>query len=193
MITLVTILGSAHSLSTTRSALAIAQQELRKMQDVAVVNIEPAGLNLNFPGMEDSSFDREWLQETVSKADGVILATPEYHGSFSSLLKLVIENLGYPSALNGKPVSLIGVAGGRYGAIKSLKHLRSVCSHVGALVLPGGVSIAKAHSVFDKHGKCLEHFIEENLRQLAVRLVVFIRERKCTPASIEEMARKGVE
>ena len=39
--------------------------------------------------------------------DSVVLATPEYHGSFSSVMKLVIENLGFPSALQGKPVALM--------------------------------------------------------------------------------------
>ena len=58
------------------------------------------------------------------------------------MTKLVIENLGFPSVLAGKPVALVGVAAGRIGAIKSLEQLRGVCSHVGALVLPGAVSVA---------------------------------------------------
>ncbi len=33
-----------------------------------------------------------------------ILATPEYHGSFSSMLQPRIENLGLPSAKAGKSV-----------------------------------------------------------------------------------------
>ncbi len=41
--------------------------------------------------------DAQRLQESVSRATGIILSTPEYHGSFSSTIKLVIENLGFPS------------------------------------------------------------------------------------------------
>jgi len=37
------------------------------------------------------------LQQQVSDATGVIFATPEYHGSYSSVIKLVIEQLGFPS------------------------------------------------------------------------------------------------
>ena len=80
--------------------------------------------------------------EKVSRATGVIFATPEYHGSFSSVTKLAIENLGFPSVISGKPVALLGVAAGAIGAIKSLEQLRGVCSHVGAIVLPGPVSVA---------------------------------------------------
>ncbi len=94
-------------------------------------------MNLPLPGTAPDSSEAKELRELVRKANGVILATPEYHGGFSSVMKLVIENLGHPSVLSGKPVALLGVAGGRIGAIKSLENLRSVCSHVGAIVLPG--------------------------------------------------------
>jgi len=87
------------------------------------------------------------LQQQVSDATGVIFATPEYHGSYSSVIKLVIEQLGFPSVLSGKPIALLGVAAGSIGAIKALEHLRSVCSHVGAIVLPGPVSVAAVHKV----------------------------------------------
>lgn len=89
----------------------------------------------------------------VSQATGVVLVTPEYHGSFSSVMKLVIENLGFPSALVGKPVALLGVAAGTIGAIKSLEHLRGVVSHVGGIALPLPISIANVQKVFDREGQ----------------------------------------
>ena len=156
MIKIATVLGSALAPKETAMALALVHDELRSIEDVSVVDIDPTKLRLFIPGMEDGPSDSEQLQELVRSVDGVIISTPEYHGSFSSLIKMVIENLGYPSALSGKPVSLLGIAGGRYGAIKSLEHLRRVCSHVGSLVLPGAISISKARTVFDNQGNCLK-------------------------------------
>ena len=66
------------------------------------------------------------------------------------MAKLIIENLGFPSVLATKPVALLGVAAGQIGAIKSLEQLRSVLSHVGAIVLPGPVSVAGVQGVFDE-------------------------------------------
>ncbi len=193
MIKIATVLGSAHSPNITAMALALAQEELRGIKGVEVLVVDPSKLRLFIPGMEDGPSDRDRLQKLIGGADGVILATPEYHGSFSSLIKVVIENLGYPSALSGKPVSMLGIAGGRFGAIKSLEHLRSVCSHVGALVLPGEISIPRAGTVFDEHGRCLVAEVEQDIRGLAQNLVGFIRETKCPDISSEEMARKGLE
>ena len=80
----------------------------------------------------------------------MVFSTPEYHGTHSSAAKLIIENLGFPSVLAGKPVALVGVAAGQIGAIKALEHLRSVLSHVGAIVLPGPVSVPGVQNVFDE-------------------------------------------
>src|SRR6202040_2603253 len=100
------------------------------------------------------------LQSAVNAATGVVLVTPEYHGSFSSVMKLVIENLGFPSVLAGKPVALLGVAAGSIGAIKSLEQLRSIASHIGAHVLPMPVSVPNVQKVFDPSGRVLDPGVE---------------------------------
>jgi FMN reductase len=66
----------------------------------------------------------------------------------------------------GKPVALLGVAGGTIGAIKSLEHLRSVVSHVGGIVLPLPISVANVQSVFDSQGKCLDPGAEQLIRSV---------------------------
>ncbi|MCZ6557183.1 MAG: NAD(P)H-dependent oxidoreductase, partial [SAR324 cluster bacterium] len=146
---------------------------------------------LPLPGMGNDSPALIQLQQSVSAAAGVILATPEYHGSYSSVIKLMIENLGFPNALSGKPVALLGVAAGRIGAIKALEHLRSVCSHVGAIVLPGPISVAGVQQVFDEHGNCLDQGVEQEIRSLPGALVDYIQLHNCPKVPLEEMVREG--
>jgi FMN reductase len=129
------------------------------------------------------------MRSAVKAATGVILATPEYHGSFSSVLKLAIENLGFPSVLAGKPIALLGVAAGQIGAIKSLEHLRSVCSHVGAIVLPGPVSVAGVNKLFDADGNCLDPSVEKRVRGTATGLLNYIQANICPRFALEEMVR----
>jgi NAD(P)H-dependent FMN reductase len=181
--------GSARRNNLTEQALALVQNELSQMDGVEVIKILPRKLNLAIPGSDMDGSDRFQLQEKLKSADGVILATPEYHGSFSSLMKLTIENMGFPSALKGKPVGLLGVAAGSIGAVKALEHLRSVCSHVGALVLPGSVSIARVRDVFDQTGKILDPKVEKDIRQVASRMVEYIIQTSCLGRSFEEKIR----
>ncbi len=136
-----------------------------------------ADLDLAFPG-DPAGEDAARLEKAVASADAVVIASPEYHGSYSAFTKLVIENLGYPSALQGKPVALLGVAGGRIGAIKCLEHLRGTCAHTGAIVLPGSVSIASAKSVFDADGVCMDAHAKKSLQEMAEGLLGFLRRFK---------------
>jgi chromate reductase, NAD(P)H dehydrogenase (quinone) len=193
MIKIATINGSSQPDSYTEKALALVHDELNHYKNVKLIRIEPSKLRLPFPGKKMSSSDRGQLKKMVKGAHGVILATPEYHGSFSSLLKLSIENMGFPSALSGKAVSLLGTASGRIGAIKSLEHLRSVCSHVGAIVLPGPISIARVNTVFDEQGNCLDPEIEKQICGLTKNLLRYIRDTACPEISLEQTVRRGTE
>lgn len=193
MIRIATILGSARENNPTAQALAVVHDQLKTHPDVEITIIEPADMQLFIPGLETGPSDRDKLQEMVSTADGVILATPEYHGSYSSLIKLTIENLGYPSALYGKPVTLLGVAGGRLGAIKSLEHLRSVCAHIGALVLPSVISLAHAGRAFTPDGACTDPQVEKSLRSLPDKLIRYIQDTTCPDLYMEKIAREGID
>jgi len=190
-IRIVAIPGSVRPGNYTGKALALVMDELATLDHVAPQRLDPAGLDLPVPGCQPRDPDAlRKLRDSVAAAAGVILATPEYHGSFSSVIKLVIENLGFPSVLSGKPVALLGVAAGQIGAIKATEQLRSVCSHVGALVMPGTVSVANVQQVFDEAGHCLDPRIEKRIRSVASNLVDYIRGNVCPRIALEQMVRE---
>jgi NAD(P)H-dependent FMN reductase len=188
-IRIVTILGTSRPGNFTAKALALVLDELDQQSRVQVTSIDPARLTLPFPGQQGAFPDQQTLQSAVRDATGVVLATPEYHGGFAAMMKLLIENLGFPSLLAGKPVALLGVAGGQIGAIKSLEQLRSVCSHVGAIVLPGPVSVAGVQKLFDSDGQCLDKRVEGRIRGLATGLVDYIQGSVCPRMALEQMVR----
>ena len=187
-IKLVAILGSARPGNYTSMALALVQKEIQRHPGVSLEVIDPAALDIAWPGLCITE-DAKAIQAKVAAADGVILATPEYHGSFSSVMKLLIDNLGFPSSLRGKPISLLGVAGGRIGAIKALEHLRSVASHVGGLVLAGPISVANVRNVFDERGNVRDETAVAMIPKVATLLIEYIETRNCPQIALEGLAR----
>ncbi len=183
----VCISGTNRPDNYTSRALQIVIDELRD-SGVDPIVFDARALSLAFPGHPDTG-DSQQLRTAVAKVPGVILATPEYHGSFCAMTKLIIENLGFPSVLAGKPVALLGVAAGRIGAIKSLEQLKGVCSHIGAIVIPGSVSVAGVQNVFDDHGRCTDANTEAMLRGLGRALLSFLKEYVCPKHVLEEMVR----
>ncbi|MCH8125722.1 NAD(P)H-dependent oxidoreductase [candidate division KSB1 bacterium] len=192
MIKIATILGTVRPGNYTGKALALVQDEIKKNKDIELDIIDPSKLNLALPGQSNNSFDSDRIREMILNATGIVISTPEYHGSFSATVKLIIENLGFPSSLATKPVALLGVAAGQIGAIKSLEQLRSVCSHVGAIVLPGPVSVANVRSVFDEDGNCLDEKIEKRVRSVATSLIDFIHNNICPRFALEQFVREEV-
>ena len=187
-IRIVTLLGTPRPGNYTGRALNLVNDELRR-RGVAVETFDSAAMSLNFTG-QGTTEDAEKMQEAVKAASGLVLATPEYHGCFSSMMKLMIENLGFPSAMSGKPVALLGVASGRIGAIKSLEQLRGVCSHVGSIVLPGPVSVAGVNRVFDEEGHCLDEATEKRVRGVATNLLDYLKQNVCPRMALEAFARQ---
>jgi NAD(P)H-dependent FMN reductase len=190
-IRIVVINGSVRPRNYTSMASAYVVDELRKHPKVSVAEVHPEDLNLPFPGTDPNSPATRKLQQIVGQATGVVLVTPEYHGSFSSVMKLVIENLGFPSALAGKPIALLGVAAGAIGAIKSLEHLRGVVSHVGGIALPLPISIANVQKAFDGEGHILDPSVEKMLRQVATNLLGYIEKNICPSVTLERLLREG--
>lgn len=181
--------GSVRPNNNTAKAMALVVDELRRQHQVTVDVIDPTDMDLPLPG-KPSTPDAKYLEKVVSEATGVVLTTPEYHGTFSSVMKLMIENMGFPSVMSGKPVALLGVAAGRIGAIKSLEQLRGVASHVGAIVLPAPVSVANVRSVFDAEGNCLDPGVEKFVRSVATTLMDYIQDTICPKYSLEAFVRQ---
>lgn len=188
-IRIVIIPGSVRPGNFTTKAAALVADELRTHDDVAVDMLDLVELDLPLPGISGRAEQVEYFRATVNRATAAVIATPEYHGSFSSVIKLAIENLGYPSGISGKPVALLGVASGAIGAVKSLESLRGVCSHVGAIVLPGQVSVASVNKVFDD-GRCTDEAVEKRVRGLATTLIDYIRSHICPRVALEQMVRE---
>ncbi len=183
--------GSVRPGNYTAMASAVVADELGKDPDVAVETIDPSTLELAPPGLP-GSVDTKELEEKVRQASGIVLATPEYHGSFSSVMKLVIENLGFPSVLSGKPVALLGVAAGSIGAIKSLEHLRGVCAHVGAIALPLPISVPNVQKAFAEDGTCTDPAVEKLIRRVGTGLLDYVRLSVCPRVQLEQLLREGV-
>lgn len=75
------------------------------------------------------------LRTLVSEADGVILATPEYHNGMSGAMKNALDFLS-SRHFDQKPVALLAVSGGGKGGINALNNLRLVARGLYANAIP---------------------------------------------------------
>src|ERR1035438_2443 len=152
------ICGSLRKKSYTRLALKLA---LRGAEEAGAVSklIDLRDYQLVFCDGGDSGDrlpkDVERLCEEVKRAQGILLATPEYHGGYSGVLKNALDLMGFDE-FEGKMIGLVGVSGGNMGAFDALSALRSVGRALHAWVVPEQAAVTNVDEVFDDKGKCKE-------------------------------------
>jgi len=117
--------------------------------------------------------DKETLQpqvvaflHTVKSADGLILATPEYHGSLSGTLKNALDYMD-ASLVSGKPVLTVSTAGGPLGT-SSLTHLQSIVRNLHGVLCPEWISIGAGFHDFNQNGEPAHEEIRQRINS-AVR------------------------
>lgn len=158
----------------TGFTLKIAKEELEK-NNLSVIEINLKDFNLPFPGEEIAKDDSKKMQALLKSADAFIVGCPEYNGSFTAKLKLMVENAGFPSVLKGKPLGLIGLASGVLGATKSLEQQRTLFSHIGSFVLPRVVSLSQIEKRYDDDGNCTHEKTEKDIRMAAQNMIDFLK------------------
>ena len=135
--------GSNRRDNLTRPVIDLLADRLRGAgREVEVVDLVELSGDLLHPGMYEEGIDHDWLaaaETTLKRADGWLLAFPEYNGSFPGALKLFFDALSvrdYSGLFKGRVAALVGTASGRSGNVKGMEHLSSVLQYVGVTVMP---------------------------------------------------------
>ena len=171
--TIFLVCGSVRPGSLTRSAVNLLESYFQS-KGFKTDLFHPENLDISYLGASFPTDIQNNLKQRILDSAGVVFCTPEYNGCFSSVTMAILENLGYPSVLKHKPISLLGVAAGTIGAVKALEHLRGVCSHMGGIVLPWSVSIATVHKQFDEDRNCIDQKTSDLIHSLADEMIVYL-------------------
>lgn len=171
---MVKILGIAGSLrpgSYSQQALRVAAERVRAL-DAEVEILDLRSLNLPFCDGSDKYPDYpdvEKLQQAVRRADGIILVTPEYHGSISGVLKNALDLMGFEE-FSEKVTGFISVLGGQPNS-NALNDLRTIMKWLHAWSIPEQVAIGQTWKAFGEDGKLLDQNLSKRFDTFAQSLV----------------------
>ena len=179
-IRIVGLAGSLRSTSLTRMAVRCAL--MGASDDGAQARLlDLSAYDLPFLGREKERAAMNGVERFLTDlraADGIVLGSPEIHGSISGVLKNALD-LTDRTLFEGKMLGLIGVAGGRMGASETLSHMRTIGRSLHAWVVPTQVSIGAADGAFDSSGEPLDPEVGDRLRSVGREVAHFARLHKC--------------
>jgi len=181
------IAGSLRDHSYTRLSVERALREADRrgatteLLDLRTFDLPVYDADVDEPG------DAAQLTTAVQRADSVVLGTPSYHGSYSSVLKTALDYCGFDE-FEDTTVGLVCVAGGSFPTTP-LEHLRSVCRALNAWVVPHQVGLPR---VSDKYEG--EELVDEGLAErvdVLGRRVVEYANIEPDPRCAEALENKG--
>jgi len=164
--------GSLREASRTRVALRHALDAAESLGATTdLVDLRALDLPI-FDSDDEDAGDAPELRERIRAADAVILATPMYHGSYSSVLKTALDYSGFDE-FEHTTVGLLGVSGGSF-PITALDHLRSVCRALDAWVLPYEAAVPNAGDRIED-GAFVDEELARRVGTLGRRVVQYAR------------------
>ncbi|MCH4811946.1 NADPH-dependent FMN reductase [Vreelandella neptunia] len=118
------------------------------------------------------------LREILAEHQGVLIASPEYNGFITPLLKNTLDWLSRPyqetpglGLFAGKWAALVGASPGGLGGIRALPLGQQLLANLGLIVLPQPLSLPKAGSAFNDSGALNDAATGQKLDALCQRLV----------------------
>jgi FMN reductase len=120
------------------------------------------------------------LISALRRADGIIIASPGYHGTVSGLIKNALDYVEDMSKdervyFEGRAVGLIAVAAGWQATGSTLATLRSITHALRGWPTPMAVAINSAQPVFGDDGELNDQAVATQLGVLAGQVVEFAR------------------
>jgi FMN reductase len=174
---IVAIGGTVKPGSSTERALGLAVEAVKAL-GAEVIVFDGAYLTAlpHYGGPDHSDVHGQDLVDAVRRADGVIIASPGYHGSISGVVKNGLDFLEALSQdarpyLDGRVVGLIATAYGDQAATSTLVALRTVAHALRGWPTPMGVAIRSHAALFSPDGGCLDERIIQQISVVAQQVV----------------------
>jgi chromate reductase, NAD(P)H dehydrogenase (quinone) len=123
------------------------------------------------------------LKEAITRADGLLLATPEYNNSIPGVFKNAIDWASRPPAdiprvFRGRHVALIGASPGGFGTILAQSAWLPVVRTLGMELWTGGrLMVTGAGKAFDGEGNLVDESVRDRLAKYLAGFVEALRSR----------------
>jgi len=132
------------------------------------------------PEGEDAHDAVTALRDAITRADAVLLATPEYNASLPGQLKNALDWASRPfetNVLRNKPAAVIGASTGMFGAVWAQADARRVLSTIGARVVDRELPVGRAAEAFLEDGELADPELRRELASILEELVTEVRGR----------------
>ena len=129
------------------------------------------------------------LKQKVQDADVVVIASPEYNGSVSGVLKDALDWASRPhggGSFEGKPVAMMSAVSGRRGGRSVLNHLSLIVDYLGGKIVGEPLLVQLAPEKFDGSGALADSETSAKIKELVGKMLESLPQNKIKQEVVEE-------
>jgi len=176
--------GSLRSASLNRKLVRIAAQGARDAgAEVTEIDLRDIPMPIFDGDLERGAGlppNAKLFKRLLVEHNGILISSPEYNTAVTPVLKNAIDWASRTepgdqphAAFRGKVGGLMSASPGNYGGARSLAMLRAILSHLGVIVVPVQLSIARANEAFDADANLHDQAQRDTIRSIGAEVVSF--------------------
>lgn len=144
--------SNRNNATSTRALQYIARIMQQEQAEVRIFDLYAKPLPIYNPDQdEEADANVRMMKQWMAGADAIVLATPEYHGGISGVLKNALDYLG-SEHFSDKAVLSVSSSGGAVG-VSSLQQLQTIVRNLHGVNSPEWISLGGAARAFNASGE----------------------------------------
>ena len=149
------LLGTNRKLRKSASVARWLVSEMEKRTEIETQLFDVADFNLPHDdyGQEIKDQFPEW-RDAITRADGLVIVTPEYNHGYPGSLKAVLDLLLREYV--HKAVAFVGVSAGPWGGTRVIESMVPMVRELGLAACFTDLNFPKVEKLFDADGKLLD-------------------------------------
>lgn len=143
------ILGTARQGRMSLPAAQLMATELARRPGIETELIDVAQMSLRVDDAGEAIKDPAFAS-SMSRADALVVVSPEYNHGYSGLLKHVLDSC--LKEYIHKAVGIVGVSAGPFGGTRGIQDLLPVMRELGLVTIFWDVNFSSVQNAFDESG-----------------------------------------
>ena len=162
------ILGTTRQGRASENVARFVHGELQKHAGVETLLVDICDIELPTRDAGEA-IKQSGFSETVQRADGLLIVTPEYNHGYPGMLKHLLDtNL---KEYIHKAVGICGVSAGGFGGTRVIENLLPVMRELGLVTIFWDGNFSGAQKLFDKDGTLLDQSYVKRIDKVLKELI----------------------
>ncbi|MDD5074175.1 MAG: NAD(P)H-dependent oxidoreductase [Candidatus Shapirobacteria bacterium] len=164
------LLGTAREGRESEKVARFVYEIVQERPDIETefIDVRDYRLTATIPSWVDTEEALRW-RDTMRRADGLIIVSPEYNHGYPGELKLVLDQ-AYPE-YNRKPLGICAVSSGMVGGARMTQVLRIAAIELQMVPVRNSVFFRQVKDLFDESGAIQDPSYNEHVTTMLDELV----------------------